>query len=1298
MAALRKLEASLNPDLPEREGIPRAPACQQVSRNQVPLRNQPQALRQAPGQAPAHNQPPQNLQPTRQQPQARSQTPTRSQPQARNQPHPHDQATTHNQATTRDQTQARDQSPTPKQAPTRTQPSARDLLGSYYWRAHLLHWWVRLRKVAYVAAAFAGVVLVAMLTLWWRLANGPIALDVATPWLTAAIEENFGRGHHVEIGGTQIERDANGRTALRIRDIVVRDNDGAIVASAPKAEVGVSSSGLMTGRVRAQRLSLVGAEMQVRIEPDSKVTVFAGTSKPTFVTASASSTPVSPRSAAQHPLLTSERAGDLTSALPEPPTARNLIPDFAALLAWIDSLSASGLDGKDLGELGLKNGNLTVDDQRNGKQWTFENINLSLTRPKAGSVALTISSDNSERPWSMRAALAPGERGHRIVDIETERLPAKDLMLALRLGDGQFEPDLPVSAHIRADIGPDGVPRMVDGRILVNKGSIVDLEDPLSKITIDRAEFSLDWDAMRRALVVPFQIVAGGNRMTLFAQLDAPREAGGSWNMKITGGTVVLAASANDPNPIVLNRILLRMRLDPEKQRIDIEQGELGNVELGLLGSGQIDLSNGEPRLNIGIAGSRMSVTAMKRLWPAFVSPKVRNWVDEHIISGTVERISIATNAKLETLRSSGPPIPDNGLGIEISGTGAEISPVEGLPPIRDADMSVRISGRTATVNVGRGVIELAPNRKLAITNGVFEVPDTHGKAPPARVRFRIDGPVPAAAELLNSGRLREFSGAPVEPSTSRGTLSAQIALGMPLQPDLPAGSAQYTINMDVANFAADRMVMGQKVEAANLRVIANNEGYQIRGDVKINGVPASLDYRRPRGDADAEVRVRATLDEAARARLGFDMKGLISGPVPVKLEGRVPSVEGESRFAIEADLTQARVDKLLPGWLKPPGRSAHASFTAVTQQQLTRLEDFLIEAQGTQVKGTVELTEGGDILSAEFPVFQLADGDKATLRAERGPDGALRVMMRGDVFDGRAFIKQTISGPASDQPKQSNKQSNKQKPKDIDLDVKLGTVAGFHGETSRGVDLRMSRRGGVIKSFTLNAKLGRDTPVNGDLRGRTGGHNVLYVETADAGAFFRFTDTYPKIYGGEMWVAMDPPTGDPMARQNGILNIRDFSVRGEASLEKVAAGSNSPNGQGAANMPGVDFSRMRVEFTRSHGRFTIREGLVKGPVIGATGEGYIDYLRNEVHVRGTFVPFYGLNNMFGQIPIFGLFLGGGSNEGLVGLTYEVAGAPSAPVLRVNPISVVAPGLIRKFFEFPTGAASRSESYADPGR
>jgi hypothetical protein len=1149
-------------------------------------------------------------------------------------------------------------------------------------RLNVRDWWLRLRGTVYVAGSLAAVVMIAFAVLWWRLASGPIEFDLATPWLTAAIEENFGSSHQVEVGGTQLERDSNGRTALRMRDIVVRDRDGTVVASAPKAEVGVSGSGLFTGRVRAERLSLVGAEMQVRIEADSKVTVFAGANKRPFVTASATQVPL--------------RAGLTGIGLPstdrpsEPSSAaRNVIPDFAALLAWIDGLSANGLDGRDLSEIGLKNGNLTVDDQRNGKQWTFHDINLSLNRPSSGGVALTVSSDAGDRPWLVRAAMTPGERGHRVIDIETQRLAAKDLMLAMRIGDGQFEPDMPVSARIRADIGPDGIPHMLDGRVLMEKGFIIDPDEPLSKIAIDRAEFSLDWDAMRQALVVPFQVISGGNRITLIAQLDAPPDTGGSWSVKFTGGTVVLASSAADPNPLILNRFLLRLRVDPTKQRIDVEQGEIGNMEVGVAISGNIDYASSEPRMAIGIAGNRMSVAAMKRLWPAMIAPKVRTWVDEHILSGTVERLLIATNAPLWILKPSGPPTPDEGLAIEITGNGAEISPIEGLPSIRDADMSVRISGRTATINVGRGNIELSPGRKLAITNAVFEVPDTYIDAPPAKVRFRLDGPVPAAAELLALERLRDFSGAPIDPASSRGTLSAQVTLGMALRDDLPPGATQYTVNMDLANFAAERLVMGQKIEATTLRVSANNQGYYIRGDVKINGVPAALDYRKPRGDADAEIRVQSTLDDAGRAKLGFDIGNYLSGPVPVKINGRVSAADGESRYGIEADLTQARIDRLLPGWTKAAGKVTRATLTIVNKPQLTRLEDIAIEGSGTSVKGTVEFDDNGEVVSANLPTFTLTDGDKAMLKAERGPDGALRVMMRGEVYDGRGFIKSAMAGP-------SNSQGKPQSSKDVDIDLRLGTVAGFHGETLRGVDLRMSRRGGIIKSFTLNAKLGRDTPINGDLRGRAGGRNVLYVETADAGAFFRFSDTYPKIFGGEMWVAMDPPTGDSLAPQEGILNIRDFSVRGESALERVAAGAQAPPGAPASASPGVEFSRMRVEFTRTAGRINIREGIVKGPMIGATTEGYIDYTREDVRLRGTFVPFFGLNNMFGQIPIFGLFLGGGSNEGLVGLTYEVAGPPGTPVLRVNPISVVAPGLIRKFFEFPT--SNRSQSYADPIR
>ena len=198
------------------------------------------------------------------------------------------------------------------------------------------------------AACFVFATLAA-LGLWWRLSSGPIELNLATPWLKAAIEDNFGGNHTVVVGGTQLERDERGRTSLRLRDIVVRDPDGTVVASAPKAEVGLSGRSLLMGRLRAQSLNLVGAEMSVRIETDGRLTVFAGADKRPIATAAPTTVP--PVSTAP-----TSTAAPQTAMRPE-------FESLAGILARIDAVGESGLDGHDLRELGLKNGNLVVDDQ-----------------------------------------------------------------------------------------------------------------------------------------------------------------------------------------------------------------------------------------------------------------------------------------------------------------------------------------------------------------------------------------------------------------------------------------------------------------------------------------------------------------------------------------------------------------------------------------------------------------------------------------------------------------------------------------------------------------------------------------------------------------------------------------------------------------------------------------------------------------------------------------------------------------------------------------------------------------------
>jgi hypothetical protein len=401
---------------------------------------------------------------------------------------------------------------------------------------------------------------------------------------------------------------------------------------------------------------------------------------------------------------------------------------------------------------------------------------------------------------------------------------------------------------------------------------------------------------------------------------------------------------------------------------------------------------------------------------------------------------------------------------------------------------------------------------------------------------------------------------------------------------------------------------------------------------------------------------------------------------LPLKLVGKIGSGDRDSKFGIEADLTPLKLDNILPGWAKPAGKASRAVFNVVQKGQSTRLEDIVVDGAGASIKGAVEIDQSGDLISANFPTFSPSEGDKTSLKAERGNDGVLKVTMRGDVFDGRGFLKSAISGKETDA-------KSKTKTVDFDIDVKLGAVAGFYGEAVRSLDVKVSRRGGAIKTMALSGKLGRDTPLTGDMRGRSQGaaRDVIVIETGDAGALLRFTDTYAKVSGGQLSLAMDAPTSDSRAKE-GLLNVTNFAVKGEAQLASVAGANNNP----AQNT--IGFSRLRAEFTRQNGQLAIREGVVKGPVIGATIEGSIDYPANAVQMRGTIVPLFGLNNMFNQIPIVGLFLGG-SNEGLFGLTYEVIGTPGAPQVRVNPLSAILPGVMRKVMDFPAGKQNNSVEF-----
>jgi hypothetical protein len=153
--------------------------------------------------------------------------------------------------------------------------------------------------------------------------------------------------------------------------------------------------------------------------------------------------------------------------------------------------------------------------------------------------------------------------------------------------------------------------------------------------------------------------------------------------------------------------------------------------------------------------------------------------------------------------------------------------------------------------------------------------------------------------------------------------------------------------------------------------------------------------------------------------------------------------------------------------------------------------------------------------------------------------------------------------------------------------------------------------------------------------------------------------------------------------RSDGAMRINDFYLQNEPAIRQlVMQGAARTDDKGAAHFDpdSVKFARVQSSFTWANGRLALRDAVMSGTEIGLTVDGYIDMARDRIDVSGSFVPAYGLNNLVSNIPVIGLMLAGGQHEGVFAVSFRVSGAFSAPVLTVNPLSMIAPGLLRKVF------------------
>jgi hypothetical protein len=139
-------------------------------------------------------------------------------------------------------------------------------------------------------------------------------------------------------------------------------------------------------------------------------------------------------------------------------------------------------------------------------------------------------------------------------------------------------------------------------------------------------------------------------------------------------------------------------------------------------------------------------------------------------------------------------------------------------------------------------------------------------------------------------------------------------------------------------------------------------------------------------------------------------------------------------------------------------------------------------------------------------------------------------------------------------------------------------------------------------------------------------------------------------------------------------------------SLVSTPAGENGRSLNQAVrreiDVSAVKFSRGFAQVRASGGALSVANGVVRGETVGATFQGIVRDANGNIDMTGTFMPAYGLNRLFAELPLIGVILGNGNDRGLIGITFKLAGSLEHPNLTINPLSIIAPGVFRNIFEF----------------
>lgn len=935
---------------------------------------------------------------------------------------------------------------------------------------------------------------------------------------------------------------------------------------------------------------------------------------------------------------------------------------------WLDALLKPGTGREDplagFERFGVRGGALLARDEASGLAVALDGVDIGFRRVQgAWSLALAGHAAIGAASLDARATASLGPKGWTIEG--KLELPPTELVEIRRIAEKLAAPLPPhlalMDGRIRAtatgaalwDGGPVAGAQLTDLAAEARVEGLAVLQEPMSGIAgrSESADLTLSWTLSENLVRSSLRL----GPMTL-SHVDLP------------AGSIDLRA------------IALSGLYDPAADAV--RDGRL-EIDAGFttLGVGfAVEGARGPMTTTLEARLSAVSFDDMRKYWPVGVAPNPRRWMLANILRGTVT--GLTANA---VMARSGPEgaFDVQSLNGTIDAEGMRIQYVPRMP------LAEQVAGRAVfDMNKFEIAVQSASVLRQRLQRGRIDITGLHLAEQDINFDLVLAGPLASAFDILDSpplGYIKRF-GIPLNDVV--GEVTTRLLVKFPLLNALTFDDVKISAASEARGVKLGKFLRGLDLTDGAASVKVDQNALALTGRVSLLGQPFAVEWAESFARAPPlrrSLTASGDLPDHLRAALGIPTDEFAKGPMGARLvytgqDGR------NSKLSAVLDLRRVALALEPLGYEKPIGRAAELRFDlSLLGLDPQTADSIRFTADGAMASGRGRFSPDGTLTRVDLDRLRIGETDLAASYLLT-PTGAL-ISAVGAKLDLRPVLK--------DKP---DKPPEPGKPMRIDLrvasarlsdDLLIADLQGrveHDGLRTRSADLSARAAGGLLRAALKPGEGGRD----------------LLVEADDAGALMRALGVSESMRGGKLkltgWYD-DRRLESPLQGRVEIIDSRVVGAPILSRLLQLASVSGIPE---LLSGDGVAFQTIVADFTMINDVLDIKEGRASGLALGVLLRGKVDRNKETLDLNGTLVPIYGLNRVLGAIPLLGDLLTGGDGGGLFAFTFAIRGPSANPDLSVNALSVLAPGLLRRLFEYgPAGGdprpPARSPSTRPPG-